>query len=76
MADMREQSPWLTIEESRSVAKCGAKLLYREIKAGRLRAARLGGRAGTIRIHRDWLTAWLEASAQLVEVRADQFASQ
>jgi hypothetical protein len=61
-------SPWLTIEESRHVAKCGAKLLYREIKVGRLRAARLGGRGGKILIHQDWLTAWLEASSTPVEL--------
>jgi hypothetical protein len=64
-----EPSPWLTVEESRHVAKCGAKLLYREIKAGRLRAARLGARSGAIRIHRQWITEWLELSATPIEMR-------
>ena len=64
----RETSAWLTIEESRAVAKCGAKLLYREIKVGRLRAARLGGRSGAIRIHRNWITEWLERSATPIEI--------
>jgi excisionase family DNA binding protein len=60
-------SPWLTIEEARRIAKCGPKLLYREIKAGRLRAARLGGRRD-IRVHVDWISDWLERSAQPIEI--------
>ena len=61
-------SPWLTVDEARTVAKVGSKTIYREIRAGRLRAARIGGRRD-IRVHRDWLSAWLEASAAPVEVR-------
>lgn len=67
MADA--QSPWLTIDEARQVAKVGARLLYREIKSGRLRAARIGGRRD-IRVHVDWISEWLEASAQPREVQA------
>jgi len=63
-----ELSPWLTIEESRQRVKVGPKLLYREIKAGRLRAARLGGRSGAIRIHETWITEWLERSAAPIEI--------
>ena len=59
---------WLTIPESCLVAKCSAKLLYREIKLGRLRAARTNGRRGSIRIRHDWIDEWLQASAGLVEV--------
>ena len=62
-----EVSPWLTIDEARRDVKCGAKLLYREIRAGRLRAARLGGRSGAIRIHKSWVADWLERSAQPIE---------
>lgn len=62
-----EVSPWLTIEEARKVAKVGARLLYREIKAGRLRAARIGGRR-EIRVHVDWISEWLRASAEPVEI--------
>jgi excisionase family DNA binding protein len=61
-------SPWLTIKESCPVAKCGAKTLYREIRAGRLRAARIGHRRD-IRIHRDWIDQWLQASAEPIEVK-------
>ena len=65
MAD--DTSPWLTIDEARQVAKVGARLLYREIKAGRLRAARIGGRR-EIRVHVDWISEWLRASSEPVEI--------
>jgi excisionase family DNA binding protein len=61
-------SDWLTVAQACQVAQVGGKLLYREIKAHRLRAARLGGRRGPIRIHRDWVRAWLEASARPEEI--------
>ena len=64
----QDASPWLTTEESRRVAKCGLKLLYRAIKRGDLRAARLGGRSGAIRIHRDWVDQWLERCATPIEI--------
>ena len=61
------ESPWLTVTEACTVAKCGPKLLYREVKAGRLRAARIGDRRD-IRIHREWIDQWLAASAEPVEI--------
>lgn len=62
-------SSWLTVAEvARDVWRCGPKLVYREIAAGRLRAARIGGRRD-FRIHRDWANAALEASAEPIEVR-------
>jgi len=64
---MSEPTPWLTVEDARREVKCGAKLLYREIRAGRLRAARLGGRRD-IRIHKDWIRDWLLANAKNSEV--------
>jgi excisionase family DNA binding protein len=62
-------SEWLTVAQACEVAQVGVKLLYREIKAQRCRAARVGGRRGPIRIHRDWVLQWLEASATPVEVQ-------
>jgi excisionase family DNA binding protein len=62
------ETPWLTVEQARQIAQCGVKLLYREIRIGRLRAARIGNRRD-LRIHRDWIDAWLEASAKSIEVR-------
>jgi excisionase family DNA binding protein len=60
-------SPWLTVDEARRVAKCGKKLLYGEIAAGRLRAARLGARRD-IRIHETWINDWLERLAKPTEI--------
>ena len=60
-------SPWLTVAEAAKVVKCGRRLIYQEVKAGRLRAARLGLRRD-IRVHRDWIREWLERCAAPVEV--------
>lgn len=62
-----ESSPWLTVKESADLAKCGPKTIRREVAAGRLRAARIGGRRD-IRIHRDWIDQWLVASSEPIEV--------
>lgn len=68
MTDPQAASPWLTIKESCPVAKCGPRLLYREIKAGRLRAARIGSRRD-IRIHREWIDQWLISTTVPIEVK-------
>lgn len=65
MAD--ESSPWKTVKEVCQRVKFGRQVVYREIKAGRLRAARIGGR-GAVRVHDDWIDEWLIASAKPVEV--------
>jgi excisionase family DNA binding protein len=70
MAD--EPTPWLTVAEASEIAKCGTKLIYREVKAGRLRAARIGSRRD-IRIHRDWIDEWLVASSTPVEIPRKKF---
>lgn len=59
---------WLTVEQARHVVQCGTKLLYREIRAGRLRAARIGNRRD-LRIHRSWIDEWLTRSSTPVEIR-------
>lgn len=64
---MPHETPWLTIPEARTIARCGAKLLYAEIAAGRLRAARIGGKRA-IRVHIDWLNDWLVAASTPVPV--------
>ena len=45
------KSPWLTVVETALVARCGRRLIYREVKAGRLRAARIGLLRRNLRIH-------------------------
>ena len=60
-------SPWRTVPEIARRGRCGVKTIYREIRAGRLRAARIGGRRQLV-IHEEWCDAWLEASATPIEI--------
>jgi excisionase family DNA binding protein len=53
-------SPWLTVNEAAERARCGPKLIYREVAAGRLKAARVGGRR-ELRILPGWVDQWLLA---------------
>jgi excisionase family DNA binding protein len=55
---MGQSTPWRTVREAASRALCGEKTIYAEVKAGRLRAARIGGRRD-IRILDEWLDDWL-----------------
>jgi excisionase family DNA binding protein len=64
-AAMTERT-WLTVEEAAERARCGVKLVYREVKAGRLRAAKLGGRR-ELRFLPEWVDQWLLASTAMVE---------
>ncbi len=54
-------SPWLTVKEAAERARCGIKTIYREVKAHRLKAARVGGRR-ELRFRPEWIDAWLESS--------------
>ena len=51
-------TPWLTVNEAADRARCGPKLIYREVRAGRLRAARVGGRR-ELRLLVEWVDEWL-----------------
>jgi excisionase family DNA binding protein len=61
-------TPWRTVAEAAARGRLGEKLIYREIRVGRLRAARIGGRRD-LRLKDEWIDAWLEASAAPIEVR-------
>jgi len=54
----RTRTPWITVEEAATRARCGIKLIYREVRAGRLRAVRVGGRR-ELRLRSEWIDAWL-----------------
>jgi len=60
--DARELAPhvWLTVPQAAARAQCGRKSIYDAVKAGRLRAARVGIRA--LRFRPEWVDAWLEAT--------------
>lgn len=66
--DPAPTSPWLTARQAAGYAQVGAKLLYREVHAGRLRAARIGGRR-ELRFLAAWVDLWLEQSSTPIEVR-------
>lgn len=51
-------SPWLTVAEAADRARCGVKTIYREVRARRLKAARMGGRR-ELRLLPEWIDAWL-----------------
>lgn len=55
-------SPWLTAAEAAAYLKRGRRFVLREIHAGRLRAARIGGR-GEILTRREWVDAFIEEQA-------------
>jgi DNA binding domain, excisionase family len=59
--------PWLTVAEAADRARCGVKLIYREVKAGRLRAAKVGGRR-ELRLLPEWVDQWLFASTTVVGI--------
>ena len=61
------EAVWLVVSEAAKRAKCGPRTIYNEAKAGRLRAARVGGRR-ELRFRPEWVDEWLEQSAQPVEV--------
>jgi excisionase family DNA binding protein len=63
-------SPWLTVAEAAQRARCGVKTVYREVRTGRLRAARIGGRR-ELRLRPEWVDAWLDETSAVVMVRTD-----
>jgi excisionase family DNA binding protein len=64
-------SPWLTVREAAHRARCGPRVIYKEVQAGRLRSARVGGRR-ELRLLADWIDDWLLAS---VPVEVDRSAT-
>ena|ERR1700752_2839886 len=59
-------STWLTLRDASARAKCGAATLRREVRTGRLRAARVGGRRA-LRFRAEWIDGWLQASVSPTE---------
>ncbi len=58
----------MTVREAAARARCGTKAIYREVAAGRLRAARIGGRRD-LRMLAEWVDQWLLATSTPIEVR-------
>lgn len=62
-------TPWRKPKEAAARAQTCVDVIYREVRAGRLKAARVGGRR-ELRFRDEWIDAWLEASTTPREVPA------
>jgi len=61
------EAGWGTVGESAAYARVGKKTIYAAVRAGQLRAARIGGRR-SLRIRGpDWVDLWLKEIAEPVE---------
>lgn len=63
----QQVSPWMTAAEGGAYLKRSKRYVLREVSAGRLRAARIGGR-GEILTRREWLDQLIEDQAAPVLV--------
>ena len=61
-------SPWLNAREAGEYLKRSRRFVLNEVRAGRLRAAKIGGR-GEILTKAEWLDAMVEEQATPVVVR-------
>ena len=59
-------TPWRTTRQAAARAQVSPKMLYREVKAGRLRHALVGGRR-ELRFRDEWIDQWLEHTAEPIE---------
>lgn len=66
---MAPDSPWMTAKEAATYLKCGRDFIHREIKAGRLQAARIGGHR-EIRTRAEWCDQWVTDQATPVLIGA------
>jgi excisionase family DNA binding protein len=57
---------WLTLRQAAARAAVSEGTIKREIRRGRVRVARVGGRR-SLRFRAGWIDAWLEASTTPVE---------
>jgi excisionase family DNA binding protein len=60
-------SPWLTVTESAARAKVGVKVIYRAVQTHKLKAVKVGA---ALRIHVEWVDAWLDAAATVINPEA------
>lgn len=58
---------WLTTAEVAERVQVGVKVIYRAVRRGKLRAARIDGR-GDWRFKAEWVDAWVESCATPMEV--------
>jgi excisionase family DNA binding protein len=62
-------SPWMTASEAAAYLKRGRRFVRHEIKAGRLRAALVGGRREVL-TRREWCDEWVIDQAKPIMLPA------
>ena len=60
-------TPWLTVKQAAARSQFGRKAIYDAIKQHKLKAVHVGT---ALRIHTEWVDAWLNASAEVVNPEA------
>ena len=65
LMDPNQVHVWKTVKQAAGRGQVGPGIIYREVKAGRLRAARIGGRRA-LRFRDEWIDEWLDASSKPV----------
>lgn len=63
------QELWLTRREAAAYVQVSEATIGREVRSGRLRHARVGGRR-SLRFRRDWIDDWLSAARPVEEASA------
>ena len=61
-----EPSPWWDVGRGAAYARVSKKLLYRAIRGGKLKAARVGGRR-EVRLRREWIDEFIEGQVPRLE---------
>jgi hypothetical protein len=59
---------WLTLSDVIARVRCGRKVIYRAVTAGKLRAATINAR-GDLRFRPEWVDAWLDGLAPIEIIR-------
>jgi excisionase family DNA binding protein len=68
------QELWLTRREAAAYVQVSEATIGREVRSGRLRHARVGGRR-SLRFRRDWIDDWLSAARPVEEAATDATAA-
>jgi excisionase family DNA binding protein len=62
-------SAWLTVAEAAEHLRCSPKTIYRLVQQRKLRAAQIGGKRA-LRFRIEWIDAYAESTALVIEVGA------
>jgi excisionase family DNA binding protein len=62
------KAPWWTVREAANHARCSTRTIYGEVRRGKLRAAKIGGRR-QLRFRPSWVDEWIENSITPIEVQ-------